>query len=354
MRNEPRLEGRLAYSALAQLTLARLREFLREPDAVFWTFAFPLLLAAGLGIAFRNRPPDVPRIAVVQAYTADTVAQRLREGGLRVELLADSAAAHALRTGRVALVVRPLDDGGVAYVYDEAREDARSAQLLVDDAVQRGAGRTDPVRAEERLVSERGSRYIDFVVPGLLGMTLMGSGVWGVGFVIVDARKRKLLKRLAATPMSRSEYLASFLCMRLFLLVLELVILGGFAAWVFDVPMRGSFGQLFLIALVAAFSFSALGLLVASRVRTVEGVQGLMNVVMMPMWIFSGVFFSAANFPEVMQPVIQALPLTALNDALRANMLEGAGWAVITPELGIMMLWLVAAFVSALRLFRWR
>lgn len=353
MRSERR-ERRLVDSALAQLTLARVREFLREPDAVFWTFAFPLLLAAGLGIAFRNRPPDVPRVAVVREHAADTIAQRLQDAGLRADLLSDSAAAHALRTGRVAVVVRPLADGGVAYVYDETREDARGAQLLVDDAVQRGAGRTDPVRAEERLISERGSRYIDFLVPGLLGMTLMGSGVWGVGFVIVDARKRKLLKRLAATPMSRSAYLASFLCMRLILLVLELIILGGFAAWVFKVPMRGSLAQLFLIALIAAFSFSALGLLVASRVRTVEGVQGLMNVVMMPMWIFSGVFFSAANFPDVMQPFVQALPLTALNDALRANMLEGAGWGTITPELGIMMLWLLLAFVAALKLFRWR
>ena len=347
-------EGRLARSALAQLTLARVREFLREPDAVFWTFAFPLLLAAGLGIAFRNRPPEVPRVAVVQASGADVIVERLTSAGLDVRVLSVSAATYALNTGRVALVVRPLADGAVEYRYDDARPDARTARFLVDDAVQRGAGRTDPVSTAERLVSEPGSRYIDFLVPGLLGMTIMGSGVWGVGFVIVESRRRRFLKRLAVTPMSRAEYLASFLLMRLVLLALEVVVLAGFGTWIFGVPLRGSIGQLALITLVAAFSFSALGLLIASRVRTTEGVQGLMNVVMMPMWVFSGVFFSSTNFPEVMQPFVQSLPLTALNDALRANMLEGAGWSVVSPELGVLAAWMVVSFVAALKLFRWR
>jgi ABC-type multidrug transport system permease subunit len=210
------------------------------------------------------------------------------------------------------------------------------------------------VPISERLVSEPGSRYIDFLVPGLLGMTIMGSGVWGVGFVIVEARRRKFLKRLAVTPMSRSEYLASFLLMRLVLLALEVVVLVGFGTWIFGVPLRGSLAQLGLITFVAAFSFSALGLLIASRVRTTEGVQGLMNVVMMPMWVLSGVFFSSTNFPEVMQPFVQALPLTALNDALRANMLEGARWGVVSPELGVLVVWMVVSFVAALKLFRWR
>lgn len=347
-------DGAIARSPLAQLTLARVREFLREPDAVFWTFAFPLLLAAGLGIAFRNRPPEVPHVAVAAQYDAEAIAERLQAAGLHVRVLSDSAATHALNTGRVALVVRPLADGSVEYRYDEARTEARSARFLADDAVQRGAGRADPVPIAERLVSEPGSRYIDFLVPGLLGMTIMGSGVWGVGFVIVESRRRKFLKRLAVTPMSRSEYLASFLLMRLVLLTLEVVVLIGFGAWIFGVPLRGSFAQLGIITLLAAFSFSALGLLVASRVRTTEGVQGLMNLVMLPMWVFSGVFFSAANFPDVMQPFIQALPLTALNDALRANMLEGAGWSVVTPELLVLAAWMGISFLAALKLFRWR
>jgi ABC-type multidrug transport system permease subunit len=203
-------------------------------------------------------------------------------------------------------------------------------------------------------VSERGSRYIDFVVPGLLGMNLMGSGIWGIGFAIVDARKKKLLKRLISTPMSRAEYLASFLFFRLALLVIEVATLIGFGALVFGVPLRGSFFQLVTICVLSSLAFGGLGLLVASRARTVEGASGLMNLVMLPMWVFSGVFFSSGNFPKAAQPFIQALPLTAVNDALRANMLQGASWGMVSHELALIAGWLVVCFTLALRLFRWR
>jgi ABC-type multidrug transport system permease subunit len=224
----------------------------------------------------------------------------------------------------------------------------------VDQAVQRWAGRTDPVAVREAQVRERGSRYIDFVLPGLLGMNLMGSGIWGLGFAIVDARRRKLLKRLVATPMSRVEYLSSFLLSRLIMLVLEVGILIGFGVAFFGVPLRGSILQLALICLLSALSFSALGLLIASRSTTMEGASGLMNLVMLPMWVFSGVFFNSSNFPGAFQPFIQALPLTAVNDALRANMLQGAGLGVIAPEMAIVVGWMALSFVLALRMFRWR
>ena len=178
----------------------------------------------------------------------------------------------------------------------------------MDDALQRGAGRRDPVQVGEQLVHERGSRYIDFLVPGLLGMNLMGSGIWGVGFAIVDARKKRLLKRLIATPMSRPQFLASFVLSRLTLLVIEVGLLLGFGALVFGVPLRGSLLVLVTICLLSSLAFSSLGLLVASRVQTMEGASGLMNLVMLPMWIFSGVFFSATRFPDSIQPFIQACP----------------------------------------------
>ena len=206
----------------------------------------------------------------------------------------------------------------------------------------------------DRHVREPGARYIDFVIPGLLAMNLMGSGIWGVGFTIVESRRKKLLKRLVATPMSRAQYLASFILARLAMLVLEVGGLLGFGILVFGVPARGTMGSLVLVALTAALAFSAIGLLVASRVRTMEGASGLMNLVMLPMWIFSGVFFSASNFPDAAQPFIQALPLTAAADALRANLLEGASLATLAPELGILGAWLAVAFTAALALFRWR
>ena len=341
---------------LVQLTRVRYREFFREPEAVFWVFIFPVLLAAGLGIAFRNRAPERTIVAVV---AGDTNAARLADvlrgsPDIQVSLVSDSAAAEALRTGEISLVVVPVTGGRVEYRYDDTRPESRIARLTVDDALQRGAGRREPVPVRDRLVHERGSRYIDFLVPGLLGMNLMGSGIWGVGFAIVDARKKRLLKRLIATPMSRPQYLGSFVLSRLTLLVIEVGLLLGFGALVFGVPFRGSLLMLVTICVVSSLAFTSLGLLVSSRVQTIEGASGLMNLVMLPMWIFSGVFFSASRFPDSLQPFIQALPLTAVVDALRANILRGAGWETMGPEIAIITAWLGVSFLLALKLFRWR
>jgi ABC-2 type transport system permease protein len=352
---------RFSESSIVQLTLVRFREFIRQPEAVFWTFVFPILLAVGLGLAFRSRGPEEVKVAVVtRAGNAAADVQRAlaSDSTISVEALDDSAAARALRTGRIALIINPgpalLSAGAVEYVYDTGREESRNARLVVDQALQTGAGRRNIVRTSERYITEKGSRYIDFVIPGLLGMNLLGSGVWGIGFGIVDSRGKRLLKRFMATPMSRTEYLLSFLLSRLVFLILEVITLVGFGALVFGVPLRGSLIELSIICLVSALSFGALGLLIASRAKTVEGVSGLMNLVMMPMWIFSGVFFSSANFPDAVQPVIKALPLTSVNDALRANMLEGTPLSGLGLEMAIISGWLVVSFVLALKLFRWR
>jgi ABC-2 type transport system permease protein len=351
--------GRDRYRSFAELVSVRLKEFLREPEAIFWSFVFPILLATGLAVAFRNRPAEVIRVGVVtttQPATADTIVARLsRTGGFAVERLGDDSAARtALRTGRVAVVAAAAGNGRVEYRFDDTRPEARMARLAVDDALQRGAGRADPVGISERRVRETGSRYIDFLVPGLLGMNIMGGGMWSIGFSIVEARRKRLLKRLIATPMSRAQYLASYILTRLVFLIGEALILIGIAALAFDVPVRGSLAQLTLIAVAASLAFSGLGLLVSSRARTIEAVSGLMNFVMLPMWVLSGIFFSSANYPAAFQPFIQALPLTAVNDALRANMLQGLGWGAVLPELGIIAAWLIVSFVLALKMFRWR
>jgi ABC-2 type transport system permease protein len=346
----------LMQSSLAQLTLVRFREFIRQPEAVFWTFVFPILLAVGLGLAFRSKAPEKPKVGIVASTPrADAIVEALRKDStLIVEEMGDSAAARALRTAKIALLVAPDSDGTVRYTYDPQRDESVFARLITDQAIQTAAGRADPVKVTERRVMEKGSRYIDFVIPGLLGMNLMGSGIWGIGFAIVDSRSKRLLKRFMATPMSRAEYLMAFLLSRLAFLILEVVTLLGFGALAFGVPLRGSLVQLGVICLLSALSFSALGLLIAARAKTVEGVSGLMNLVMLPMWIFSGVFFSSSNFPGVVQPIIKALPLTAVNDALRANMLEGTQITALGIEMAVIMAWLVIGFVAALKLFRWR
>jgi ABC-type multidrug transport system permease subunit len=342
---------RWADHPLAQLTLVRFREFWREPEAIFWVFVFPILLAAGLGLAFRNRPPEAIGIAAVTPELARSLRQ---EKLLDVEQLSAPAAEEALRTGKVALFAAPSPGGAVVYRYDDTNPEGRTARMLAEGAIQRAAGRVDPVPSSDRLMREPGSRYIDFLIPGLLGMNLMGSAMWGLGFAIVDARRKKLMKRLISTPMPRHDYLLSFVLARLLLLVVEVGVLLAFGAWVFQVPVRGSMLELAALCVLGSLAFSALGLLVASRAQTIEAVSGLMNTVMMPMWIVSGVFFSAQRFPGALQPAIRALPLTALIDALRANMLQGAGLAQVAPQLGVLGVWLVVSFTLALKLFRWR
>jgi len=338
---------------LAQLTLARMREFYREPEAIFWVFGFPIVLAFALGIAFRNRGPGELRVAVLRQAGDSALAAALAHApGLAVAVLDSGTARLELRTGRVALLVVPGEH--VVYRYDSTRTEGRLARLQVDDAVQRARGRADPVWVEDERVTEPGARYIDFLIPGLLGMNLMGSGLWGVGFSVVQARTKRLLKRYMATPMRRSHYLLSFVLSRLVFLFVEVAALVGFAWWIFDVGVRGSFGALTFITVLGALAFNGLGMLVASRARTIEAVSGLMNLVMLPMWILSGTFFSYARFPEAMQPFVKALPLTALNDALRAVMIDGSPVAQLGRPLAIVTAWGVASFVVALQIFRWR
>jgi ABC-2 type transport system permease protein len=337
--------------ALVQLVLLRYREFLREPEALFWNFAFPLLLVAGLGVAFREQPPDTAHIAAVTSQ----LAQALRsDNKLQVDELSPDAALQALRAGKITLIAELGPNGSVTYRYDDTNPDARAARLLADRAIQTFAGRTDPVSTSNALVREPGSRYIDFLVPGMIGMGLMNSGMWGIVFPVVDTRRRKLLKRIVATPMPRHYYLLSFLIWRLILLPLEIGIPIGFGVFVFGVPLRGSLLELIVWCLIGAFTFGSLGLLIASRARTIEAASGIMNIVQLPMWIVSGVFFSADRFPAFAQPIIQALPLTALNAALRANMLRGESMLEMKQQAFALGVCLLLSFTAALKLFRWR
>lgn len=338
---------------LIQLTLAWMRGFYREPEALFWVFGFPIVLAFALGIAFKNRGPGELRIGVLRGGADSAIARVLDATPELATAVLDSAPArNQLRTGRIALLVVPGNP--VVYRYDSTRTESRLARLEVDDALQRAAGRADAAVVRDDRSTEPGSRYIDFLIPGLLGMNLMGSGLWGVGFSVVQARTKGLLKRFLATPMRKSEYLFSYMLSRLLFLVLEVGALVGFGWWVFHVGVHGTMAALGVCTLVGAFSFAGIGLLVASRAKTVEAVSGLMNLVMLPMWIVSGTFFSYARFPEAMQPFVRALPLTALNDALRGVMVDGASLAGIAAPLGVVAAWGAASFLVAVKIFRWR
>ncbi len=337
--------------------MARMLELKREPEVVFWVFVFPLLLAAGLGIAFRNKPADASSVAIVAgpgAHEAQSLLQRSPEhAAFKVEVQDDAGARKGFRLGKYDLVIEPDGAGGLRYRYDPARPESVLARSEANDALQAAAGRKDVVATSVVTSSEPGSRYIDFLIPGLLGMNLMNSGMWGIGFALVDMRQRKLLKRFVGTPMRRGDFLLALMSSRLVLMVIEIALLLILGVFVFHMKILGSIFTILLLGSVGALCFGGVGLLTASRAQKIESVSGLMNLVMMPMWIFSGVFFSYERFPAMIQPLIKALPLTALNDALRASILEGTPLLHQWPRLLVMSLWGGISFLLALKWFRW-
>jgi ABC-2 type transport system permease protein len=342
---------------LWQLTLMRWRIFVREPSALFWTYGFPVVLALALGIAFRNRPPEPVEVGVEASPGCEAWREALATNSqVHVRWLEPKAAHEALRVGKVSVVVGRSAESGAArrYQYDPTRPESRMARLLADDLLQRAEGRADAVAVRDQLVTEPGSRYIDFLIPGLLGFNLMSSGLWGVGFVIVDMRVRKLIKRMTATPMSRTHFLLSSVLVRGAFLLGELPVLLGFAHWVFNVPVVGSLPLIVALSALGSLMFAGMGLLIGSRAQNTHTVAGLVNLISLPMLVTSGVFFSAARFPEALQPVIRLLPLTAVIDGVRRVMLDGAGVAGVANQILIMLAWGIISFAVALRIFRWQ
>ena len=345
---------------LFRLTQMRLREIAREPGTLFWIFAFPFLLTVGLGLAFRgtgDAPPPV--IGLVEPAPA-AWALPLRGAGFTVVTLAADEADRRLASGALALVARASGaedsrppSGGVTYRFDPARPDGRLARLGVDAVLQRAWGRVDPVAVHDEASAAATAGYIDFLVPGLIGMNVMSGSMWAVGWAIVNLRVRKLLKRLLATPLRRGHLLLSLMLSRLVVLPCEIASIVLLSRLLFGARVSGSLGALMAVAALGALAFAGLAILVACRAQSIEAVTGLMNSVMLPMFVVSGVFFSASKFPHVIQPVIRLLPLTAFNDALRHVVNDGASIFTQAFPLAVLAGWAVVGSVVAVRIFRW-
>lgn len=344
------------WSGYRNLLWVRLLELKREPEIVFWVFGFPLLLSLGLGIAFRNKPVEATtNVAIIAGEDVSRTVSMLGStvnSSIRPSIVDRESAMKGFRLGKFDMVIE-AKGGGYTYYYDPARPESVMSRAKVDAMLQAAAGRKDTLATENHASSEPGSRYIDFLIPGLIGMSLMNSGMWGIGFSLVDMRQRKLMKRFVATPMRRSDFLLAVMSSRLILMVIEVGLLLVFGMVVFHMPVAGSVITVLALGSVGAVAFGGVGLLTACRAQKVESVSGLINLVMMPMWIFSGVFFSYEHFPAKALPFIKALPLTALNDALRATILEGASLASQSGRLLILVLWGGISFLLALKWFRW-
>lgn len=343
-------------SPLYQLTLASMKEFFREPIALFWVYGFPLILCVILGLAFRNRPVEKIPIVVRQGdadITAKLVESLRTDPRLTVTTLPDDDARNKLRTAKVALVIMPTAEApGYSYLFDPNRPESVLAKSAADVALLRQATPA-AAAAKEEAPTGPGGRYIDFLLPGLLGANLMGGGLWGVGFGIVDMRVKKLLKRLLATPMKKTDFLWSMIFGRVVFTGLQVIVFLVFAALTYDITVRGNVLALLFVIVLGTVCFSGFGLLVAARVKKIESAQGLMNLVMLPSYLFSGVFFSSSNFPDWAQPVISILPLTALNNALRAVINDGAGFVGIAFPAIVMIAWTTVCFTIGAKLFRW-
>ena len=344
---------RVTYWPLKELILARTREFFREPEAIFWVYGFPIILMFGLGIAFRTGSEEI-KVDVVAGDGAEEARAALSAVPVfKVAVLPLEEARKRYAAAKTDLIVE-LVDGGYRYTLDPSKAGAEASRVRVNDALQAAAGRKDPKSAATALITEPGSRYIDWLIPGLLGMNIMGGGLWGLGFVTVDLRMRKLLKRFVATPMRRSDFLLALLGSRLFFLVPEIIVILAAGHLIFGLEIKGSLISLAAISLLGAVAFGGLGLLLACRTDKIEVASGLLNLIMLPMWLFSGIFFSSERFPDAMQPFIQSLPLTQLNNALRAVILEGSSFGGQWVAALLLAACALLSFAAALRWFRWQ
>lgn len=336
---------------------ARLREFFREPAIVFWVFGFPLLMAVGLGVAFRSKEYQAPAIAVVRAdedVTTDALVKTLtRSTKVHGSEMSESEARRQLKKGRVDLMATARA-GEVDFRFDPKKESGPIAKMIADDVIQEAAGRTNPIVTTNTAVTEKGSRYIDFLIPGLIGMNLMGSSMWGVGFNLVVARKRRLLRRYAVTPMRRTHFLFSYFVSRTLFLLVELALLVAFGVAMFGTTVQGSYFSLLAMSILGAAAFAGISLLIGARLDNTETANGWMNFVQLPMYVLSGTFFAYERFPEWLHLPIELLPLTALVNGVRAIYNEGANLLSLGPEIAVLCAWGTVGFLLSLKTFRWQ
>ncbi len=346
------------WQPLMQLVGARIREFLREPEVIFWVYGFPLALAISLGYAFSSAKPPPPIVDVQDSpdkKRAEELAARLSDDAWgdekpTVHVFSKEECESRAKKAESALylIVKP---DKIEYVYDPARAESVQARYWIEAILSRKQPGNDA--KNDIQMTDPGRRYIDFLVPGLIGANIMGGGLFGVGFVLVDMRVRKLFKRLLATPMRHSDFLLSLMISRLIFLIPEMATLLVLGKLVYDVPIKSPF-SLAVVILLGTTAFAGIGMFVGSRTEKTETASGLINFVMLPQWIFSGVLFSSKRFPEEAQWFIQALPLTQLNDAMREVMLEGKDLVGVWWRIAILAAYSVVTFALALRYFKWR
>lgn len=375
----------IRFNQLWQLTSALFREIIREPGVLFWGILFPILMSLGLGIAFTKKADVLRKIAVInpsqnQVSTIDTgmIYNFLnnsceknipseKEGYkwkfvIKDEKLGNSiflfydlswdGAMKLLKRGTMnVLLLNNL--GTTEYHFDPMNPDAQLTYLKLKSILGKGEIKTVVSNGEIKPLTVTGTRYIDFLVPGLITMGVMMSCMWGISYGIIEKRSKKLLRRLVATPMKKSHFLIALITVRITMNFIESIVLFIFALFAFKMSIQGSITALIMMFIAGNFAFAGIAVFVSSNTSNTEVGNGLINFVVFPMMVLSGIFFSYQNFPDWSIPVIKLLPLTMLTDGIRSIFNEGAGF----QEVGLPILMLAATgvlfFSAGLKIFKW-
>ncbi len=351
---------------LKNLTLLQLKEYLREPGTLFWTLGFPIIMAWILGIAFSQRDKIIFPVGLVTTHApkqAEDWIARVERAVTEdpflnnrihfkfLEIAGDSAGL-GIKRGFFPLYLEFLgNEDKIHYVFDLQNDQAQRLYLWLTHLTQT----SPPDRSAEKIIPlvTQGTRYIDFLIPGLLAMGIMNSCLWGTGLALVELRMKKMMRRLFASPMSRTVFMLSHLITRLGLTFLEVMILYGFAYFYFKINIQGSLGSLALIILAGNAAFHGLSVLLASRTNKTQIAYGLLNALSFPMTILSGVFFSYHNFPDWAVSSIRWLPLTLLSDGIRSIFIEGAGLREVFLEMVALAMIGGITFILGLKIFKW-
>jgi ABC-2 type transport system permease protein len=351
---------------LFQLVSLQFKNFFREPAIIFWAVIFPILMAWVLGVAFTNKGEMKKTVAVIGSITekhvlwlkpdsANTVTRLFGDdikNPTRVKFVfcTEEQALLMMKRGEINLVLQQSADT-IIYRYDPKNPDAVNTYLMIEREINRN---TEPmVRSAIMPVTSRGSRYIDFLIPGLIAMGIMNSCLWGISWNLIEFRMKKLLRRMVATPMRKTDFLLSNLITRTLIGGFETIVLLLFAFLYFSISLEGSLLALLMIYFAGILAFAGIAIMISSRTANSQIGNGLINAISLPMMILSGIFFSYHNFPDWCIPFIKYMPLTLLADSIRSIFIEGAGVGDILLPFIVLVITGTATFLAGLRMYKW-
>ncbi len=362
---------------LLELILIHVKEIIREPGVIFWGVGFPVLISWGLGIAFTRSPETRKDIAMVNTledsrlmefvnantsedWTLDSLKsfnlvfedEVFGKNTFRFIPLSEENALKGMKRGKYQVILESTKDS-IMYRMDPANPDARLLQLQLSEIFDKEDSVIQLTNARILPVDLQGTRYVDFLIPGLMGMTVMMACMWGISYTIIERRKGNMLRRMVATPMKKHNLLVAHMTARLTITFLETLILVLFARFYFDMQIQGSLIALFLVFLAGNIAFTGIAVLFSSRTSKTEIGNALINLVTMPMLILSGIFFSYQNFPEWTIPFIEKLPLTMMADSFRSIFNEGAGITDVLPDVLILGIGGSITLFAGIKVFKW-